>query len=494
MEVVEENKMKYEAISTFADPLYLKFKNSIDIVKDFIRQRKLIIYGGTAIDYALRLRGDNIYPDESLAVPDLDMYSPDIVHDAYTLADILFEAGYTEVRVVVGRYVRVLKVDIGDKHFVADIAFMAKPVYDLVPTVEYEGMRVVHPTFQRVDLHSSLAYPFDGAPLEVIFNRWNKDITRFNKLHAAYPLDTPSSMPPEGSLKLIKIDNGLTCEVFAGFAAYAICRRALIELIGEEAVNESGIIKAICRDTPEYLELEVPFGKIEFLHHTPHSFIKKYPAKYQKYASVASMLPKHWVGDVGNVTVALYSGAHRYTCIGFIERTTPPRLKFTGVQWLLSYFIGGYLFTPLFVKSNDVDMNVAKNIFLGYYLSMLKMVEMAESALVSKVAHMTDEDINKCAFLPNTYVYGNDNQSEGQIIQNKMTIAQRMGEAFSKPLPLNYYPARRNPHPKFDYNTSEYFIKDGRPLPRSSGIHGRGLNCHINMEKMIKKSCPMSKK
>lgn len=463
MNIVEDNQKKYEAISMHADPLYLKFKNSIDIVKQFIRERRLIIYGGTAIDYALRLTGDNIYPDESLAVPDLDMYSPDIVGDAYDLADVLFAAGYTEVRVVVGRYVRVLKVDIGDKHFVADIAFLAKSVYDLVPTVEYEGMRVVHPNFQRVDIHSSLTYPFDGAPMEVIFNRWNKDITRFNKLHKAYPI-APAASIPAGLVKPVKIDRKLIVEVFAGFTAYTMCRGVLVRMVGEDVVNASGVIKAGYSLSDEHLTVEVPFNKVEFLHHTPSEFIKKYPAKYQKYASVSSMLPKHWIGDVHGVLVALYSGAHRYTGIGFIDVNSPPRFKFTGVQWLLSYFIAGYLFTPLFVKGSTVDMAAAKNIFLAYYLSTLKMVELAETALVDRVGSMTDDDINKSVFLPNTYVYGNDNQSENQIIQNKTTIAQREGNGFAKPLPTNYYPARRNPHPKFDYDASEYFIKDGRLL------------------------------
>lgn len=464
MNLIEDNAKKYEAISLHADPLYLKFKDSIDVVKQFIRERRLIIYGGTAIDYALRLKGDNIYLDEALAVPDLDVYSPDIVKDAYDLADIMYAKGYSEVRCIVGRYVRVLKVDIGDKHFAADIAFLAKPIYDLLPTVEYEGMRVVHPNFQRVDVHSSLAYPFDGAPLEVIFNRWNKDIVRFNKLHNAYPIDTSAAVMPDGLLTTMKIDRRLTSEVFAGFTAYALCRGVLVGMIGEDAVNSAGIIKATYSIDSEYLTVSVPWNKVEFLHHTPKQFISKYPAQYQKYASVGSMLPKHWVGDVHGVTVTLYSGAHRYTCVGFVDNSAAPRLKFTGVQWLLAYFISGYLFTPLFTKGSSVDNKVASGVYLAMYLSTLKMVELAESALVDKVGSMTDDDINKAVFLPNTYVYGDDNQSENQIIQNLNIISIRENQPMSKPLPTNYYPARGNPHPTFNYDSSEYFIKDGRAL------------------------------
>jgi len=462
MEAVEADAKKYEAISMHADPLYLKFKDSIDIVKQFIRSRRLVVYGGTAIDYALRLRGDNIYPDESLAVPDLDVYSSDIVKDSYDLADILFASGYSDVRVVVGRYVRVMKVDIADKHFVADIAYLSKSVFELLPSVEYEGMRVVHPNFQRVDLHSSLTYPFDGAPLEVIFNRWNKDITRFNKLHEAYPVD-PSTPIDKSQLQWVGIERRLCVETFAGFAGYAVVRRALVAAVGESKL--SGIIPGEIRDNKETISFQIPYRRVEFLHHTPEQFLAKYPVVYQKYASVGSMLPKHWLGESHGISILLYSGAHRYTCVASSEGGGLPRLKCVGVQWLLAYFIGGYLFTRLFLRGvNDVDIAVAKNTFLEYYKSTLKMVEIAETHYMNSVGGMSDEQINKSVFLPNTYVYGADNESENQIIQNKNTIAQREQSSADRPLPTNYYPARGKSHPKFDYDASIYYVKDGRPL------------------------------
>ena len=43
---------------------------ALDIVREFIVERGLILFGGTAIDYALRLKGSKIYPDEQR--PDFD--------------------------------------------------------------------------------------------------------------------------------------------------------------------------------------------------------------------------------------------------------------------------------------------------------------------------------------------------------------------------------------------------------------------------------------
>ena len=42
---------------------YEKTNNLMKIVKKFILRKELIIYGGTAIDYALKLKGQKLYDD-----------------------------------------------------------------------------------------------------------------------------------------------------------------------------------------------------------------------------------------------------------------------------------------------------------------------------------------------------------------------------------------------------------------------------------------------
>jgi hypothetical protein len=151
------------------------YQDVVDViieVKEFIRKKKLIIYGGTAIDFALRLKGDKIYPDESLSVADLDFFSPNSVEDAYELADMLYNKGYKEARSIVALHVITMRVDMGDNHFIADISYIPRDVYDKIPYLTYDGMRIVHPDFQKIDLHSSLSFPYDNTPMEVIFHRW----------------------------------------------------------------------------------------------------------------------------------------------------------------------------------------------------------------------------------------------------------------------------------------------------------------------------------
>ena len=60
-------------------------KTIIEIVEQFLRDRKRICYGGTAINNILPLE-DQFY-DKKVELPDYDFYSPDPLKDAKDLGD-----------------------------------------------------------------------------------------------------------------------------------------------------------------------------------------------------------------------------------------------------------------------------------------------------------------------------------------------------------------------------------------------------------------------
>ena len=190
MDIIEKNKSKYEEVSLKKDPNYEVCLKAIGMIKEFIKERGLIIYGGTAIDYALRLHGDKIYPDEELTMPDLDFYSPDNVKDAYDLADILYAAGLGEVSAIRATFVKTMRVDVGNQ-FLADITYTSPNMFEKLPYLDYEGMKIIHPNYQRMDLHIGLTYLYDSPPREALFARW-KFIKRFNLMDKYPPLpDNP---------------------------------------------------------------------------------------------------------------------------------------------------------------------------------------------------------------------------------------------------------------------------------------------------------------
>lgn len=177
------------------DPLYHETKRAIELTKEFIRDRGLICYGGTALDYAARLKGSKIYDDSKLDLPDLDFYSSDPVKDSRDLSDILFKNGFADARSIRASHVGTFRVDSGNNHFVADVSYC--PIFPEIKTLCYEGLKIVDPIYQRVDIHSSLSFPYDNPPLEVIFNRWKKDIERFNIINELYPI-TPDYIEKMG--------------------------------------------------------------------------------------------------------------------------------------------------------------------------------------------------------------------------------------------------------------------------------------------------------
>ncbi len=470
MEVVEAQSKKYELISVRSDPMYDQWKSSIDEVKKFIIEKNLIVYGGTAIDFALRLKGDCIYPDDSLAVPDLDVYSFDAVNHAYELADRLFALGHTDVRAIRGVYVSIMKIDIGGKHIAADISYVPKRVFDHIPHIEYEGMRIVHPNFQRIDTHSSLAFPFDDSPREVIFNRWPKDITRYNKLWAAYPV---SAVPINAKLREISIDVEYANWVFHGFAAYALLYTALAELVSKSKSKNSTSLDGIIPHTFKVLDgkihLSTPGGNIDFLHFEPTNILYAHKLNSVKhYAAIMGSVPKRTVCEnstENNIRLTVYLTAHRLVCITPVQVGTT-RFKCSSVQYLMYYLMSSAYFTEFIDGVTGSEATRMRDVYLSYYASTIRMIEVAEQAYAGKTDDMSDDDLNKAAFMPNTYVYGNNNENESTRI-NVANLKADIGLETDRPvLPINYYPGRGNTKQAFDYEQSKYFIKDGRELPK----------------------------
>ena len=215
---IDEHVKEYETTAQKKDKDRDMINNALEIVKEFIIRKKLILFGGLAIDYALRLKGDKIYPDEQR--PDFDFFSPTSVDDAYELAQIFHDKGFEDVGAVRGIHIQTTKVRV-DFCWVADIGYVPKQLYDKIPTIDYKGMRIVHPDYQRMDMHLAFCFPFSGAPREDVFHRWSKDIKRFNLLEKYYPIEDHS---PGNFTKYTAVcPTPMTEKTFAlhGFAAYA---------------------------------------------------------------------------------------------------------------------------------------------------------------------------------------------------------------------------------------------------------------------------------
>jgi hypothetical protein len=250
LEAVLDSSEKYESIQEKKAEGYEDAMRALEIVKEFIVEKKRVLYGGMSVDISLKMAGHpGIYSDD--VIPDYDFYSPEFEKDSYELADILHEAGFRNVNSIGAMHISSRRVRVNDVTVVADISYMPKSIYDEMPVQVYKRMRVVHPTFQRMDMHRAMSMPFENPPFEVFQHRIRKDVKRFKMLHEEYSLPVKSDAAKRCELDEIEVP----LEFFSGGAisgvlAYNVMRVAIDAYVSEKSVvrgrlEESGLLASI---------------------------------------------------------------------------------------------------------------------------------------------------------------------------------------------------------------------------------------------------------
>jgi len=158
-----------------------EIKKIMNIVEDFLRHKKRIVYGGTAQNNILPPK-DQFY-DPVADIPDYDFFSPDAINDAKELADIYAKAGYVEIEAKSGVHAGTYKLFV---NFIptADITQMPDTIYNVLKreALEIDGIYYSPPNFLRMGMYLELSRP-DGD-----VSRWEKVFKRLTLLNKHYPL------------------------------------------------------------------------------------------------------------------------------------------------------------------------------------------------------------------------------------------------------------------------------------------------------------------
>lgn len=455
MDKIFEKGKEYELITINHDPQYNKIVDAIEIVKKFIIDNELIIYGGTAIDYALRLRGDKIYPDDMLSVPDLDFYSPKNVEHSYQLADLLYFAGFKEARAINALHMETMRCDVIDNHFIADISYRPPEIFDKLPYLKYNGMKIIHPDFQRIDLHSSLSFPYDGAPREVIFARWGKDIKRFNKLNKYYPIKITGETI---TTREMTVPTSLFKYVLNGFAAYAVIYDNFSRIMNKlEVEMPKNIVASTFNFTDSVFTIDTLDQKFEFVHFNMDKASTELSlTNIKKYEPYANMMPERIEGVTGDKNIIIYSTKYRLLSVNSVK-LNESNIRIVNVQYLLKYFISMY-----FINKHSPKI---ANTYLSRYLSLLEMITVFESAVKNRSDK--DELIELSLLFPSVHTYGDENiDLSRQVALNR--LYHDLDDTPLYTIPQNYYPCRSvpngKPHPEFNYSDSPFFMESGREI------------------------------
>lgn len=387
---------------------------ALSVVEKYLIKRKLILYGGRAIDFALRLLGQHLYSDAVL--PDYDFYSPDNVGDAYALAQELHALGLPNVSVVTALHVQTMRVRV-DFETVADVSYMPPVVFERVATLSYQNMRFLHPHWIRMDQHLAFCFPFNGFPREDVFHRFEKDLTRFNLLAEAYPF--PPGAPPPVPRQRITLPDGIYC----GFTAHALLKKALL-LARKQSVDFRTIDsdRPLCRVVFSAPPPEARAPLMEWL-----------PASHATPAAESLYIPHREIA-----AVQLAEG-----------------IAITSVQYVLLYFLAHWHMTQ-------------QDVYKNHYLDTLDMLN--EGGRLT--AAMPDRVAAASPFSLPVTTAGHTEASDsfllimGRFVKDTKVDVGRFPWAPFIPdvdnLPKNYYPHRSSNPPAFDYGSHALFTMDGK--------------------------------
>jgi hypothetical protein len=157
----------------------------IEIVEEFLINKKLVCYGGTAINNILPKNAQ--FYNRNVEIPDYDFFSPNALEDAKELADIYYKRGYDEVEAKAGVHEGTYKVFVNFIS-VADITYLHPTLYSSLKrdAIKIGGIRYAPPDYLRMGMFLELSRP------EGDVSRWEKVLKRLNLLNKYYPLRTHS--------------------------------------------------------------------------------------------------------------------------------------------------------------------------------------------------------------------------------------------------------------------------------------------------------------
>lgn len=208
------NKRIKDAISTAEERLNYEnahnetILNGLDIVRKFIKDRKRVCYGGTAMNMILSeaLR----FYDTNVDLPDYDFFTPDMNKDVKDLVKILKDAGFDSVFHKVGIHDGTTKVLINFTA-VADVTNVSESVYKIIKKRAYvvDKIHYTDPDILRMMMYLELSRP------RGMVSRWEKVYDRLRLINEGFPpMHTKSSTRKAVKSSLLKkVDKNIYDEI-----------------------------------------------------------------------------------------------------------------------------------------------------------------------------------------------------------------------------------------------------------------------------------------
>lgn len=308
-------------------------KNIIKIVEDFLKRKKLICYGGTAINNLLPK--DVQFYDRNTEVPDYDFFSYNALNDAKELANIYYSKGYTNIEaksstIHFGTY----KVFVNYIP-VADITYIQKEIFDalLKDSIRIAGILYAPPNFLRMYMYLELSRPAGAT------NRWEKVLKRLILLNKYYPLTTINCNKIEYQREMS--DNSDETQI------YEIVRKTFID---QDVVFFGGYaISLYSQYMPKKMQKKIKkIADFDVLTNEPEKVseiikerlydINIKNVKIIKHSQIGELIPQHFEIKIGNDTIAfIYKpiACHSYNII----KIEGQNIRVATIDTMLSFYL-----------------------------------------------------------------------------------------------------------------------------------------------------------
>jgi hypothetical protein len=302
-------------------------KQMMSVVKSFLKEKKVLCYGGTAINNLLP-KEDQFYNPEK-DIPDYDFFSETPQVHAMELADRLHSAGIGSVEAKPGMHLGTFKV-FGDYIGVADITHLDSEIFEKIwkEKIEKDGINYAPPNFLRMSVYLELSRPRGDV------SRWKKVYTRLSLLNKHYPMLCPADAE---KITETHLESKLKTKI------ESYMKNESVVLLGMNAVDSQ------THATSDWnLPLDL-LATAEDCERVAHHLSKLFEgSKVRAYTAYAELLPPHYDIVKGkDVMVRLFetSACHSY-------HVTPDGLFVASIPTLLQFFLGMLYADKHFVETS----------------------------------------------------------------------------------------------------------------------------------------------
>ena len=164
------------------EPTIDEINNVYNVIKQYIRDNNLIVYGGYAQNELIKSRNkDDAFYSEA-DTPDIEFYSTEPVKDLINLCDLLHKKEFKYVEGAEGVHPETYKIFVNFINY-ADCSYMPQNIFKNMPTIEIDGMKMTHPHFMFIDALRVYVDPMTS------YFRLSKAFPRFTTLIHHYPFN-----------------------------------------------------------------------------------------------------------------------------------------------------------------------------------------------------------------------------------------------------------------------------------------------------------------